>query len=218
MSSFKIRKATAADRDFLIKVILEADKSNTQTSSYARLLNMQEAELKLLFENIFEEELEGCEFGQESFNVLMDGDNYAAASASWIEGADGLPSWQIKTSALFCVLTKDNFENLKQNLETFSSINIPRSNGTLQIESVFVEEAYRGKGLFSELLNFQIIQAKEAGFDFNTLELVTYNSNQIAERAYTKAGFVKVKSTQSENSNILNYYPGTGMNLWQKTI
>ena len=129
-----------------------------------------------------------------------------------------MPSWQIKTSALFCVLTKDNFENLKQNLETFSSINIPRSNGTLQIESVFVEEAYRGKGLFSELLNFQIIQAKEAGFDFNTLELVTYNSNHIAERAYTKAGFVKVKSTQSENSNILNYYPGTGMNLWQKTI
>jgi ribosomal protein S18 acetylase RimI-like enzyme len=218
MSSLVIRKALPADRDFLIKAIIEADKSNTEISSYAKLLNMQESELKKLFEEIFDEELEGCEFGQESFAVVTEGESYAAAVASWIEGDLSMPSWQIKTSALFCGLPKSNFESLKLLFEKFSSINIPRTNGALQIESVFVESNFRGRGLFNELLNFHIKSAKEAGFDFDIVELLTYNSNHIAETVYTKAGFVKVKSTVSAHPEILHYYPGSGMNLWQKSI
>jgi len=218
MSSVIIRKAVAADRYFLIKAILEADKSNTEISSYSRLFNMTEPELKELFDNIFDEELETCEFGHHGFAVVIENGDYAAAVSSWIEGADGLPSWQIKSTALFCTLPKANFENLQQKLDSFSSINIPRTVGTLQIESVFVENAYRGKGYFAKLLNFHINSSKEAGAVFNTIELLTYNSNKIAESIYTKAGFVKVKSTISDNSEILHYYPGSGMNLWQKTI
>lgn len=218
MSSVIIRKATADDRDFLIKAILEADKSNTEISSYARLLNMSESELRELFENIFEEELEGSEFGHNGFAVVIDNGQFAAAVSSWIEGADGMPSWQIKSTALFCTLPKANFESLQQKLEKFSSINISRSIGALQIETVFVENDFRGKGYFVKLLNYHIEKAKEAGFDFDTVELLTYNSNHIAETVYTKAGFVKVKSTISDNSEILHYYPGTGMNLWIKNI
>ena len=218
MSSVIIRNAVANDKSFLIKALLEADKSNTQISSYGRLLNMSEPELIELFENIFEEELEGCEFGYNSFLVAEDYGNYAAAVASWIEGAEGLPSWQIKSSALFCTLPKSNFENLQQKLEHFSSINIERTQGSLQIESVFVENSYRGRGLFNQMLTYQIKAAQEAGFLFDTLELLTYNSNFIAEAVYSKAGFVKAKSTISDHSEILHYYPGTGMNLWIKKI
>ena len=75
-----------------------------------------------------------------------------------------------------------------------------------------------GKPFFQLLLEFHINRAKEAGIGFNKIELIPYNSNHIAERVYAKAGFVKVKSSNSENTNILNYYPGTGMNLWEKTI
>ena len=218
MSSIIIRQAKAADRDFLIKAILEADKSNTETSSYAKLLNMDDADVKTLFEKIFDEELEGCEFGHNCFAVAMDGDNYAASMGSWIEGADGLPSWQIKTNALLCTLPKLYFDNLMKNLNNFSSINLQRTFGALQIETYFVEKPYRGQGLFQLLFEFHINRAKEAGIDFNKIELIPYNSNHIAERVYAKAGFVKVKSSNSENTNILNYYPGTGMNLWEKTI
>lgn len=218
MSSIQIRKALPNDRDFLIKAILEADKSNSETSSYARLLNMSEPELKELFYNIFEEELEGSEFGHECFAVAVEDGNYAAALASWIEGFDGLPSWQIKSTALFCSLPKTNFDSLKLKLDSFSSINISRTPGALQIESVFVENNYRGRGLFKKLLDHQINNAKEAGFNFDTVELLTYNSNHIAESVYAKAGFVKSKSTISDHPEILHYYPGSGMNLWQKTI
>jgi ribosomal protein S18 acetylase RimI-like enzyme len=218
MSSLVIRKALPTDRDFLIKAILEADKSNTAISSYASLLNMQEPDLKKLFEDIFEEELEGCEFGHENFAVITEGNDYAATVASWIEGADSLPSWQIKSTALYCCLPKEHFEMLRQLLDNFSSINIERTIGALQIESVYVENSFRGRGLFKELLNFHIQSAKDAGFEFDTIELLTYNSNHIAEAVYTKAGFVKVKSSISDHPEILHYYPGSGMNLWQKSI
>jgi ribosomal protein S18 acetylase RimI-like enzyme len=213
-----IEKATLEDKNFLVKAILEADKSFTNTSSYSQLLEMSENELVSVFHELFEEELEGCEFGHESFAIArIDGEN-AGTCASWIEGASGLPSWQLRTTALFCSVPSKNMNRLKQNTETFSSINLPRTPGSLQIESVYIEPQFRGKGVFLELLNFHINFTLKQGFDFNIVELLTYNSNVIAEAAYRKVGFEKVQSSHSEHPQIKNFYPSDGMTLWQKKV
>ncbi len=218
MSSVIIRKAVAEDRDFIIKSIIEADKSNSGTSSYLGLFDMTEPELYNLFGKIFDEELEACEFGHSGFAVVVDNGEVAASLTSWIEGSTGMPSWQIKSTALFCTLPKANFESLQQKLEKFSSINISRTIGALQIETAFVENNHRGKGYFVKLLNYHIDTAKESGLEFDRIEMITYNSNKIAENIYAKEGFIKVDSTVSEYLDILHYYPGTGMNLWIKNI
>lgn len=218
MNTFNVRKANNSDIDFLIKSIIEADKSSTDVSSYSRLLGMKEDELQDLFKDIFDEELESCELAVDSFAVACYEDKAVAACASWIEGLDGLASWQLRTTALFCSLAPENLELLKGHIQNFSSINIPRTEGTLQIESVYIEPEYRGNGLFLELLNFHINFAKDQGHNFNLAELLTYNSNSRAEAAYRKVGFEKIKSSHSEHPNILDYYPSEGMSLWQKLI
>jgi ribosomal protein S18 acetylase RimI-like enzyme len=218
MEHLVIEKAKPTDKDFLIKAILEADKSFTDISSYSKLLEMSENELISVFHEIFEEELEGCEFGHEGFAIAkIDGVN-AGTCASWIEGADGLPSWQLRTSALFCSVPTENMSLLKKNIETFSSINLPRTPGSLQIESVYLDPSFRGQGIFLELLNFHINFTREQGIDFNIVELLTYNSNVVAEAAYRKVGFEKVKSSFSEHPQIKNFYPSDGMTLWQKKV
>jgi len=216
MKNLNFRKARPDDFDFLFKAIIEADKSFTEVSSYSRLCGLNQDELYNIFKNIFDEELENCEFGYQSFFLLCEDDIPVATAASWIEGADGMPSWQIKSSALFCHLPKSNFLELKNNTENFSSIIVPRTENALQLESIYIEPAYRGKGLFLELLNFHVNFAKSQGLEFEMVELITYNSNTFAESAYKKAGFNIVRSTFSDNADIMNFYPANGMNLWQK--
>jgi GNAT superfamily N-acetyltransferase len=218
MKNLNFRKATPDDFDFLFKAIMEADKSFTEVSSYCRLCGLTQNELSDIFKNIFEEELENCEFGHLSFALLCEDEKPVATAASWLEGADGMPSWQVKSSALFCHLPKSNFLELKKNTDNFSSIIVPRTENALQLESIYIEPAYRGRGLFLELLNFHINFAHSQGLEFEVVELITYNSNVFAESAYKKAGFNKTKSTFSDNDDILNFYPASGMNLWQKKL
>jgi GNAT superfamily N-acetyltransferase len=218
MNNFNFRRATVDDFDFIFKAIIEADKGFSEISSYSRLCGLNQDELSIVFKNIFEEELENSEFGYNSFFILFDDEKPIATAASWIEGLDGLPSWQIKSSALFCHLPKDNFLELKSNTENFNSIIIPRTEHALQFESLYIEPAYRGKGFFLELLNFHINFARTQNHDFDKVELITYNSNTIAESAYRKAGFNIINSTLSDHPDIDKFYPANGMNLWQKKL
>ena len=48
------------------------------------------------------------------------------------------------------------------------------------------------------------------------MELLTYNSNLLAEKAYTKIGFKKIECTTSSHEEIKHFYPSDGMTRWQK--
>ena len=148
---YTIREAKKEDQAFLILSIIEADKSSTNICSYCKLLEIEELEFKQFLHEIFEEEITGFEFSVEAFVVVEYDGKPIAASASWIESEEGLPSWQLRMVALRTVLPAIYITNLMGKSAICNTINIKRSEGTLQIESVFISSEHRGKELLNKM-------------------------------------------------------------------
>ena len=151
---YTIRRAKKEDQAFLILSIIEADKSSTNICSYCKLLEIEELEFKQFLHEIFEEEITGFEFSIEAFVVVEYDGKPIAASASWIESEEGLPSWQLRMVALRTVLPAIHITNLLAKSAICNTINIKRSEGTLQIESVFIGSEHRGKELLKKMIDF----------------------------------------------------------------
>jgi len=215
---YTIREAKKEDQAFLILSIIEADKSSTNICSYCKLLEIEELEFKQFLHEIFEEEITGFEFSVEAFIIVEYDGKPIAASASWIESDEGLPSWQLRMVALRTVLPAIHITNLMGKSAICNTINIKRSEGTLQIESVFISSEHRGKELLKKMIDFHIKLRSNNTNNIASMELLTYNSNLLAEKAYTKIGFKKIEFTTSSHEEIKHFYPSDGMTRWQKII
>jgi len=218
MGTMQIRKAEAKDIPFLIQAIIEADKSNTNRSSYCSLLCISEEEFRWGLSQIFEEELEFCEFGLDAFAVIEVDGVIAAACAGWVEEGAGLPSWQLRMMAIQSVFSSTQIQSFIQNAKIFHSISLSRTKGSLQIESVFISEKFRGLGFLFHLIEFHINFAKEKGIPFQFVELLTYQNNLMAEKAYQKIGFIPVTHSNCDHPLVLSFYPSSGMTQWQKKL
>lgn len=203
---------------FLAKAIVEADKGDKELCSYCGLLRIQEDEFENILIKIFSEELEGCEFGPSTFLVLEYRGNPVAAVSSWVEGECGLPSWLVRMSALREYVPQENLEHLLKIKDITDSMVIARTPSTMQIESVFVENEFRGKGLVSKLFKAHLVQNNQLELFPETIELLTYVNNKSAIRAYNKLGFKVAETSLSGNPEILNYYPDQGMVRMQASV
>lgn len=214
----QIRKAVGTDIPFLIKTIIEADKSGTSKSSYCSLLEISEQELANMLERIFMHELEGFEFSVASFCVLEHNQQPVGACASWIEEFDGIPSWQTRMLSIRAEAGSESYNQLMAKKEIVANLIPTRTPRSLQIESVYISEAYRGLGLFHTMLNFHIQNNKAISPELNSTEILVYDNNQIALNSYQKSGFSIVKSTRLENDEIIHIFPSNGMVLLSKNI
>ena len=210
MSATIVRQAEIDDIPFLAKAVIEADKSGTQKSSYGSIFGMNEEQLKQAFETLFTFELEDCEFSVASFCVCEIDGQPAGACAAWIENYNELPSWQIKSSAMRYVISKEAKLNL-QHLNSLVSNYMPaRTSGCLQIESVYVEPHFRGLGVLGKMLSYQESYWKHRA-NPHSIEVMTYISNATAIKGYEKFGFKKDRENIINDENILNIYPSKGM-------
>lgn len=214
----QIRKAVGTDIPFLIKTIIEADKSGTSKSSYCSLLEISEQELANMLERIFMHELEGFEFSVASFCVLEHNLQPVGACASWIEEFDGIPSWQTRMLSIRAEAKGESYNKMVAKKDIVSNLIPIRTPNSLQIESVYISEAYRGLGLFRTMLDFHIQNSKAISPELNSAEILVYDNNQIALNSYQKSGFSIVKSTKLENPDLLNIFPSNGMILLSKNI
>jgi GNAT superfamily N-acetyltransferase len=210
MSAIIVRQAEIKDIPFLAKAVIEADKSGTHKSSYGNIFNMSEEQLKQAFETLFTFELEDCEFSVASFCVCEIDSKPAGACAAWIENYNDLPSWQIKSSAMRYVISKEAKLNLQLLNSLVSNYMPARTSGCLQIESVYVEPAYRGLGVLGKMLSYQEGFWKQRAH-LHSIEVMTYINNATAIRGYEKFGFKKDRENIINDDNILNIYPSKGM-------
>jgi ribosomal protein S18 acetylase RimI-like enzyme len=217
-SDFIIRKANVTDIPFLITSIIEADKSGTEKSSYCSLLNITESEFNDLLKNIFELELEGFEFCTSSFCILEYKNELVGASASWLEYENGIPSWQSRMLSIREIAKPESFLHLLEMNKTAANLIPERSNYSLQIESVYIVPEFRGKGLFNLMLDFHLEKSQSQFQNLHSIELVVYDNNIAAIKAYSKLGFEVTKKTKLNNHTINCIFPSDGMILISKTI
>lgn len=217
---FVIRPAGLEDTDFLVEVIVQAEKSGTDKLGLATLFGLREEEVRKYLRQMLEEETEGCEFSVSSFIVAEADHIPVAAVGGWIEGQseDGMPSALLKSNLLGYILPPENLNYIRRFSELIRDIQINRETGAYQIEYVYVVPEFRGSGLTEQLLEAHLWKGCLENKDLRKMQVQAFANNPGAVRVYEKAGFAVKKEYRVKDKVVLNYLPGDVKLLLEKII
>jgi len=211
-NQYTIRRAKESDYSFLADAILKADLgAEGQNSSYAALFGITTEQAREAIIRMMPEEMDGCEFSPVHFLVAEFEGKPVAAVASWIEGLESVSSNVARSALVQEYYPAGAIAHVQSLMKMADEIMVHRTNGTMQIESVFVEEAHRGQGLAAKLIKAHIAKAMLQNYDVEIVQLMTYSDNKKAIHAYEKMGFGITAEKHSSDPEVLKYFPGTGM-------
>lgn len=219
-NNYLIRKATSTDIPFIVKTIIEAEKSMTQTLGLAKLFDITEAELHDCLTQMLEIETHGCEFSLSSFFIAEYEKQAAAALGGWLEGFfyNGMPSALIKANLLNSILPKENLMKSIPKNEIFKDISIPRDKNTYQLEYSFVAENHRGKKLIQQLMLEHLRFAKTLTSNIKYAQLHVFENNPIIIKVHQQTGFEIKKQYTSAHPEIMDYLPYHTKLLMEKEV
>jgi len=205
-----IRKAVDNDIDFIIKTIIESQKSGTDKISYCNIYSLSETELRENLRKILIEDLEsivGHELCLPGFLICEINGEYAGALGSWIEGIDGMPSSIIKTNLLLKFFGREKFEKAIKKFKIIKELNFEREDGAMQLEYFFIRDKFRLKGVFVKLIIAQIKRHIVNNNNFSKVQAILFKDNDKSFKAFLRIGFEIVEEKNAVNKEILNIYP-----------
>jgi ribosomal protein S18 acetylase RimI-like enzyme len=203
----KLRRATEADVDFIVKAIIGAEKSGTDKLPYATVFGISEPQVEEILKNAVLEDIPGNELCISGFMIACIDEVPSGAVCSWIEGADDMPSAILKANILYHFLGSDLLERASQNSKLIDQLYIPRETGTLQIESVFVSNKFRGLGISNKLILEQIKETLLNEPDLTKVQIQLAATNESALHSYLKLGFKSAVTKKCEDAKILELLP-----------
>jgi GNAT superfamily N-acetyltransferase len=204
----QIRNAADPDFEFIIETIVRAEKGKGTDISYCKLFNISENEFRKVLGKILEEKISNFEFSPYNFKIAeVNGINVAAYGA-WLEGKDGISSGMLKISALKSFLGKENMAHYKLYAPIADEISIRRQPGTIQFESVYIIEAYRGKNIGTMLVEALIADLVDKHPGVEAAQVQLMKQNTVSLQAHQKYGFQIIEEKTSLNPQILNFYSG----------
>lgn len=201
------RTAIEADVDFITEAITEAEKSGTEILSYARIFDLSNEQATALIKNAVLENIPGQELCLSGFIIAEINGEPAGAVCSWIEAEDDIPSSVLKANVLYYFLGKNATTQATKTSEILDTLFIPRDPGTLQIESVYVRNKFRGLGVSKELILEHIKQNISNGKNFSKVQVQLAETNQAAKSAYQKLGFMVHTRKNCTSADVLKYLP-----------
>lgn len=216
--NIEIKKGTLADKDFIIKSIIEAEKSGSDMISYCAIFKITKEKLYELLSNFLDEEMEGQEICASHFLIAFCDGEPAAAISAWIENAEGMKSAMLKSNLLMYYLDREIIEAAVPAINLMNQINILRTDGALQIECVYTAEKFRGMGLASRLIEEHISINKSLHPELKMVDIILLGNNEAAQKAYAKSGFKIVAERKCSDPEILKLLPCDTKVLMQKTL
>jgi ribosomal protein S18 acetylase RimI-like enzyme len=205
--SIVIRKATNADKEFIITSIIEAEKSGSNVVSYCQIFSIDETTFRSILNNILDEDMEGQELCLSGFLIAEADGIKAAAISAWIEQETGMASGVIKSNLLMYFIDREMLVNAVPSIALMNNVSINRDEKALQIECVYTSPEYRGMGLVKQLINEHINQKQKAGALFDKVQIILLKNNTNAIKSYQKAGFTIVKEKTCSDQSILQILP-----------
>ena len=203
---FIYRQANENDIPFLVETIIEAEKGNTNTISYCNIFEISEAKLREILAEILIQDISDFEFSLPAFLVAEFNKQAIAACCAWIESMNDIPSKIIKANSLLYYLKPENITAAGKKNDAIKDTNIERTPGAIQIDSVYVNPDFRGKGLIRTLIFKQFDKLQADTFD-NKAQVLCRKNNNVAIHAYSKAGFSIVDEKISNHADTLLYLP-----------
>ena len=150
--------------------------------------------------------------------IVDDVDIPIACCASWIEGGDGIPSWQKRMMALRTFSSKQSIDHLLSLQNEIKGFMPERTPDTIQIESVYVDSRFRGLGYIHCLLKYVLNTYIEVNGSGLTVEVMTYSTNSSAIKVYEKLGFTISEQTIIKSDVVNKIYCSDGMIKFEKKI
>lgn len=210
--------ATEKDIDFIAHAVFAAVKSGTDILTYSTLFEKTEDDLLPLFKAMLEEDIEGQELWLSGFLLAEEYDGTPAATCcAWIEGVEGSSS-MLTAQLLSFTMGTETYKKALEKHEVIESMRIDREEGALQIEHVYTDPNYRGKGLAAQVIEKQIELYKNKHPYLQKAQIILFKTNQNALSAYTKMGFEVVKEQHSQHPQVLTYFPANTRVLMEKGI
>jgi GNAT superfamily N-acetyltransferase len=207
-TGIQIRNAVDSDIEFIIETIVQAEKGNGDSISYCKLFNINELEFRNVLRKILEEKIGNFEFSLANFKVAEVNGISIAAYGAWVEGLDGISSGILKISALKSFLGKENIAHYKQFAPVADEISIRRKSGTIQFESIYIVEEFRGKNIGNKLVQALLTDLTEKHPDVKTAHVQLIKQNSVSLLAHQKYGFRIIEEKTSLNPQVLDFYSG----------
>jgi ribosomal protein S18 acetylase RimI-like enzyme len=212
-----IRHADLKDIEFVRKAIIESEKSGTDRLIYTKIFSIPEIEVKEIIRNVLKENITGQQYCLSNFLISEIDGEYAGASCSWVEGETGLSSSIIRANLLLDFIDHNNFATAKSLLKIANEIGFPRKTGAIQIENVFVENKFRGKGISGYLIE-KHIQNQIRKTLIPKVQIILAKTNENALKSYIKSGFHITAERTSDKKEILDILPSNTNILMEKEI
>jgi GNAT superfamily N-acetyltransferase len=207
-SGIQVRKAADTDIEFIVDTIIRAEKGNGDSISYCKLFNINEGEFGQVLRKILKEGICNFEFSLENFKIAESNRIPVAAYGAWLEGEDGVSSGMLKISAFKSFLKKENIIFYKTAAPVADEITIKRQQGTIQFESIYIREEFRGKDIGRLLVQSLINDLKAKHPDVKLAHVQLIKQNAVSLQAHHKYGFQIIEEKTSLNPQILNFYAG----------
>ena len=206
--NFLIRDADEKDIDFLVEANINAGKGNGDIIPYCALFNIKETELRSILKRIFMEDITDFEFSVQNFMIAEHEGIPVAAYSGWVEGIGGIPSRLLKMSAFRSFLTKEHISHYESVAHIDGDITIKRDNLTLQLETTYVKQDFREKGIVALLINAIFKKVKNIHPSITKAQVQLFKENKASFLSHSKLGFMIVEEKKSANPDILQYMPG----------
>jgi len=201
------RKADLEDIPFLVKTIIEAEKSGTDILSYQTVFGLDEKQTSELLVKVLEEEEDHCELSLSSFLVAEQGGEIIGAVGAWVEAMDEVPSTMIKGNLLGFYLPREALYKAAALKSTLQSLHLEYKSGTIQIGLVFVAEKARGQGIPKRLIEEQVSRLLKIRPEISEAYVQVFANNLPAIKAYEKFGFKIIETRTSEDQTIHTLLP-----------
>lgn len=202
-----LRKAVQADIPFLIRGIVEAEKSGTESHFYALTFGLSDEQTAQLIANCFEEEIENQEWCVAHFFVAEENGEPMACLSAWIE-KPGMEGSGILKAQMLSYFLGNKWSEAADKLKLVAEVQVERTAGTLQLECIYTAPAARGRGVAGQLIQYTLETLKHEESDVEGAEIQLMTENETALRSYTKCGFLRCREKQSQRPEILNLLPG----------
>lgn len=195
-----IRKATEKDCNFLAKIILRAESTGFEMTSYSWAFEKSNSELEPLIAKVINNPSKGHPLCFDSYFIATVDEVPAAAISVYIEGDHG-DSNHLMTGALMSVFSREELQKAFRKYALHKDIEIRKSVGTLQIDCVATLAEFTGNKLFSKLLIFAEKLFKNQGVKASEIHVWRNNKRAVDLYKYNNYDIFEQKLSAVDPSN-----------------
>jgi ribosomal protein S18 acetylase RimI-like enzyme len=218
MEKITLRYAEHKDIDFVVNAIIESLKSGTDVVVYCKLFNIDIDQFKDIAKKMLIEDFEGHDFHLGSFLIAEVDGIPAGTCIAWVEYCSGVPSSIIRANLLLEFIDGELLKDLHDKFNLMHQTHLDRDKNTLQIEFVYVDPNFRGRGIAPLIIEGHIERLKKRFPQIIKAQVIASKTNDNALKAYQKIGFETVIEKEVTNPEAIKLIPANKIVLMERAI